>query len=128
MKPISILLLTIGATLVGAFLQQQHHHIEDQRPSLEMEVVSNLDFDATIEKIKATATAEKYGVQGVHPLSEILTDKGFPRERLTIVEVCNPASATNSLNNDIRSGLQETIDWFTNPGNLRKYKADIYNV
>ena len=29
---------------------------------------------------------------------------------------------------DIRSGLQETIDWFTNPDNLRKYKADIYNV
>jgi nucleoside-diphosphate-sugar epimerase len=29
---------------------------------------------------------------------------------------------------DIRAGLQATIDWFTNPDNLRKYKADIYNV
>ena len=29
---------------------------------------------------------------------------------------------------DIRAGLQATIDWFTNPENLRKYKADIYNV
>ena len=29
---------------------------------------------------------------------------------------------------DIRSGLQATIDWFTQPENLRKYKADIYNV
>ena len=29
---------------------------------------------------------------------------------------------------DIRSGLQATVDWFTNPDNLRKYKADIYNV
>lgn len=29
---------------------------------------------------------------------------------------------------DIRSGLQETIDWFTRPDNLAKYKADIYNV
>jgi NAD dependent epimerase/dehydratase len=29
---------------------------------------------------------------------------------------------------DIRSGLQATIDWFMNPNNLRKYKADIYNV
>ena len=27
-----------------------------------------------------------------------------------------------------RAGLQATIDWFTNPENLRKYKADIYNV
>lgn len=28
----------------------------------------------------------------------------------------------------IRSGLQATIDWFTNPKNLAKYKADIYNL
>ena len=29
---------------------------------------------------------------------------------------------------DIRAGLQATVDWFINPDNLRKYKADIYNV
>ena len=29
---------------------------------------------------------------------------------------------------DLRSGLQETINWFTNVDNLKKYKADIYNV
>jgi nucleoside-diphosphate-sugar epimerase len=29
---------------------------------------------------------------------------------------------------DIRTGLQATIDWFTHPDNLRKYKANIYNV
>jgi nucleoside-diphosphate-sugar epimerase len=29
---------------------------------------------------------------------------------------------------NIRSGLKATIDWFVNPENLRKYKADIYNV
>ena len=29
---------------------------------------------------------------------------------------------------DILSGLRATVDWFTNPDNLRKYKADIYNV
>ena len=29
---------------------------------------------------------------------------------------------------DIRAGLQATVGWFTNPENLRKYKADIYNV
>jgi nucleoside-diphosphate-sugar epimerase len=27
-----------------------------------------------------------------------------------------------------REGLQKTIDWFRKPGNLRRYKADIYNV
>lgn len=29
---------------------------------------------------------------------------------------------------DIRSGLAQTVDWFTRPENLRKYKANIYNV
>ncbi|MGY6563460.1 MAG: NAD-dependent 4,6-dehydratase LegB [Halomonadaceae bacterium] len=29
---------------------------------------------------------------------------------------------------DIRAGLQKTIDWFTQPDNLAKYKADLYNV
>jgi NAD dependent epimerase/dehydratase len=28
----------------------------------------------------------------------------------------------------IRDGLEHTIAWFTNPENLKKYKADIYNV
>ncbi len=29
---------------------------------------------------------------------------------------------------DLRQGLSETIDWFLNAENLKKYKADIYNV
>ncbi len=29
---------------------------------------------------------------------------------------------------DIEHGLTETIEWFTNPENLKKYKTDIYNV
>jgi len=28
----------------------------------------------------------------------------------------------------IKEGLKKTIDWFTDPENLRKYKTDIYNV
>jgi len=29
---------------------------------------------------------------------------------------------------DIRAGLKKTIDWITEPNNLKKYKAEIYNV
>lgn len=29
---------------------------------------------------------------------------------------------------DIRAGLEKTIEWMVRPDNLRKYKADIYNV
>lgn len=31
-------------------------------------------------------------------------------------------------NYTLENGLQETIDWFVNPENLKKYKTDIYNV
>ena len=27
-----------------------------------------------------------------------------------------------------KQGLLETIDWFTNEENLKKYKADVYNI
>ena len=27
-----------------------------------------------------------------------------------------------------RRGLEETIEWFTNPKNLAQYKADVYNI
>jgi len=30
--------------------------------------------------------------------------------------------------NTIEQGLRKTIEWFTRPANLKKYKADIYNV
>jgi len=33
-----------------------------------------------------------------------------------------------SPGNDLRSGLAKTVDWFTAPGNLSHYKADLYNV
>jgi nucleoside-diphosphate-sugar epimerase len=29
---------------------------------------------------------------------------------------------------DIRKGLEETCQWFSNPENLKKYKTNIYNV
>jgi len=29
---------------------------------------------------------------------------------------------------DIKEGLQKTIDWITQPNNLKKYKSEIYNV
>lgn len=33
-----------------------------------------------------------------------------------------------SPSHDIRTGLRKTVDWFTQPEQLAKYKADVYNV
>jgi len=41
-------------------------------------------------------------------------------------KLCTLTNYTPKIN--IREGLKRTIDWFTEPANLKKYKADIYNV
>ena len=87
---------------LAAMSAPQHGHMDR---TMEMTVVSKYTFGVTIETIKKAATAEKYGVQGVHELSKILTEKGFPRRNLTVVEVCNPKSASDSLDNDVMAGL-----------------------
>ncbi|MFX8957396.1 NAD-dependent dehydratase, partial [Acinetobacter baumannii] len=34
----------------------------------------------------------------------------------------------NSGAEGLRNGMQTTIDWFMNPDNQRRYKADTYNI
>ena len=90
------------AASIAATPAPQHAHTERQ---LEMTVVSRYTFAVTIEEVKKASIAEKYGVQGVHELSKILTEKGFPRPNLTVVEICHPGHATAALNNDVLAGL-----------------------
>lgn len=101
------LFLAMLVAAVSAFsgIQSGQQPVQPPRVRMEMVVESRFGFQETIEKIKEAAIAEKYGVQGVHELSKILTEKGFPREPLTIVEVCNPKAASESLDNDILVGL-----------------------
>jgi uncharacterized protein (DUF302 family) len=97
-----MMLQAFAVALSLAIATPQHNH---ENRSMEMTVVSKYTFAVTVETIKKSATAEKYGVQGVHELSKILTEKGYPRDNLTVVEVCNPKSANDSLNNDVLAGL-----------------------
>ena len=96
------MLYAITLALAAAISAPQHAHTER---TMEMTVVSKYTFAVTIETIKKAATAEKYGVQGVHEMSKILTEKGFPRKNLSVIEVCNPKSANDSLENDVLAGL-----------------------
>lgn len=50
-----------------------------------------------------------------------------------VFRLCGDNSLITSLTDwrprfDIRSGLEKTIEWFTRPDNLSKYKSGIYNV
>lgn len=49
-----------------------------------------------------------------------------------VMRLCGDNRVITSLTDwrprvSLREGLTRTIDWFTNPENLRRYKADIYN-
>ncbi|MBX3118935.1 MAG: DUF302 domain-containing protein [Fimbriimonadaceae bacterium] len=98
---LGVCLTVLAFTGFSAFAKEP----EAQQYKLEMTVESSLPFDQTIEALKMAGAAEKYGFQGLHPLSDILATKGFPREKLYILEICNPKSASDSLKNDVMTGL-----------------------
>ena len=65
---------------------------------------------------------------------KLVTDKERIRpEKSEVFRLCCDNSKIHNLTGfksqvDIREGLQRTIDWFTNPNNLKHYKSEIYNV
>jgi uncharacterized protein (DUF302 family) len=95
----------VTAFIIAAGLHAAAKEKPSARPNLEMTVESSLPFDQTVEAIKMAAKAENYGFQGLHPLSDVLASKGFPREKLHILEVCKPKEASDALKNDVRAGL-----------------------
>ena len=65
---------------------------------------------------------------------EFITDTNRMRpEKSEVYRLFCDNSKIKTLTNfkpqvSIQEGLQKTIDWFTKPENLKKYKSDIYNV
>ncbi|MDI9639900.1 DUF302 domain-containing protein [Kamptonema cortianum] len=99
---------SIGAIVAGLAIASAHlpqSHGQHTRPPMEFEVESKLGFAETVQAIQDAAVAEKYTVLHVHKMSETLESKGFPREPVTIVEICNAKAASTALANDMRAGL-----------------------
>ena len=65
---------------------------------------------------------------------EYVTDPARIRPSASEVRrLCGDNTLITSLtdwrpNFSLEQGLKETIDWFTDPTNLAKYKTDIYNI
>jgi uncharacterized protein (DUF302 family) len=62
-------------------------------------------FDEAVEAVKEATADAGFRVQFVHDLAATLTEKGFPRERVTIVEMCNAKYASQVLAADVKIGL-----------------------
>ena len=72
---------------------------------LDRTLVSAKEFDATVQAVVDETEAAGFRVQFVHDVSATLAERGFDRERVTIVEVCNARYAHAVLAADVRIGL-----------------------
>jgi len=58
-----------------------------------------------VQAVIDSALAHKFSVPFVNTLSETLAEKGFEREPVTIVEMCNAGHASAVLARDVKIGL-----------------------
>jgi len=72
---------------------------------LDYTITSAKDFDRTVQAVLDETAAAGFKVQFVHDVSATLAEKGFDRERVTIVELCNAKHAHSVLAADVRIGL-----------------------
>lgn len=88
---------------------------------------------ATQEEISIGELAQTL-IDIINPSAKIVSDDIRLRPAKSEVErLLGSAEKIKSLtawkqNYDLKQGLKLTIDWFSNPENLKQYKTDIYNV
>jgi len=58
-----------------------------------------------VQAVVDAAAAHSFTVPFVNPLSETLASKGFSREAVTIIEMCNARHASAVLERDVKIGL-----------------------
>jgi uncharacterized protein (DUF302 family) len=71
-----------------------HHTVDAVRP-----------FDEVVAAVQSETAARAFRVLAVHDVQATLAEKGFAREPMTIVEVCNARYASQVLDADPLVGL-----------------------
>lgn len=72
---------------------------------LDYTVKSGKDFDQTVEAVTRGTAEAGFRVLFVHDVAATLAEKGFTRERVSIIEVCNAKYASQVLAADVKIGL-----------------------
>ena len=62
-------------------------------------------FDEVVAAVERKAAEKGFRVLHTHDVAATLAEKGFPREALKIVEICNAKYASMVLDKDIRISL-----------------------
>jgi len=63
------------------------------------------NFDEAVAAVEARAKENGFSVLHVHDVKATLCAKGFDREPLKIIEICNAKSASQLLNLDVKISL-----------------------
>lgn len=72
---------------------------------LDYTVPTDKSFDEAVEAVVCATADAGFKVQFVHDVAATLAEKGFDRERVTIVEMCNAKFASKVLAADVKIGL-----------------------
>jgi uncharacterized protein (DUF302 family) len=72
---------------------------------LDYTVSTDKSYADAVQAVVDAAAAHNFRVQFVHDVQETLHEKGFDREPVTIIEMCNAKYASEVLARDIKVGL-----------------------
>jgi uncharacterized protein (DUF302 family) len=72
---------------------------------LDYTVQTEKPYEQAVQAVIDAAQTHNFRVQFVHDVAETLAEKGFDREPVTIVEMCNARYASEVLARDVKIGL-----------------------
>jgi uncharacterized protein (DUF302 family) len=73
--------------------------------AFERTVTTEKPFDEVILEIERKTAEKGFRVLHTHDVAATLAEKGFPREPLKIIEICNAKYASQVLNKDVKISL-----------------------
>jgi uncharacterized protein (DUF302 family) len=71
----------------------------------EYTVTTNKPFPEAVEAVEKKTTEMGFRVLHTHDIAATLAEKGFPREPLKLVEICNAKYASQVLEKDVKLSL-----------------------
>lgn len=71
----------------------------------EQTVTTDKSFDEVVSAIEQKAAENGFRVLHTHDIAATLTEKGFPRKPLKVIEICNAKYASKVLEKDVKISL-----------------------
>ena len=79
--------------------------VAEKLKQIDYTVESDKSFDAAVAGVESKSSEKGFRVLHTHDVAATLNEKGFPREPLKIIEVCNAKYASQVLDADIKVAL-----------------------